>query len=267
MPPNSRRRPVLASRPLPLFITALYIIGGINCTCVCVCVCVYIYCYIYCTFITTFITCTFLCICHLGARNHKTICNKIKCKQRSNIQTEYCIQYHRLLTTKKTKRQDTTITLTQPQWQIPRLIDCIMVTSVSGCKLMSVSTHLIVTSYLSQVSQKITYLHVYQLKVCKHFSSLLYDGILSSFTYTVFIRDWNYHYCYLFSKINTVISWFISMSTISQVSPDNVATSWKSLHKYTSSWNCICDLSVVIWTLWFSLYTWHMTWWKCQYNF
>jgi len=146
---------------------------------------------------------------------------------------------------------------------MPRLTECIMVTSISGWKLMSVSTHLIVTSYLCQVSQKITYLHVYHLKVCKHFSSLVYDGILSSFSYTVFIKDWNYHYCYLFSKVNTVIiSWFISMSTINQVTPDNVATSWRPLRKHTCFRNCICDLSVVTGTLWFSLYTWHK---RCKY--
>jgi hypothetical protein len=148
----------------------------------------------------------------MGTINHKKICNKIKCKHRSNIQTEYCIQHYRQLTTKKQRDQTQHQLLTQPGWQMPRLTDCITVTSISGWKLISVSTHLIVTSYLCQVYQHITYLHVYQLKFCKHFSSLLYACILSSFSYTVFIKDWNFYDCYLLSNINTVIiSCFISI--------------------------------------------------------
>lgn len=234
----------------------IYIIGGINYAYT------YIYYQIYCTFITTFITCTFLCICHMGTRNHKTICNKIKCKHRSNTQTEYCIQHHRQLTMKKTKGPDRTSTLTQPQWQMSRLTDCVMVTGISGWKLISVSTHLIVNSYLCQVSQKITYLHIYQLKFCKHFSSLPYAGTLSSISYIVFIKDWHYYDCYLLYRINTVItSCFISMSTINHVSPDNVTASW-TIRKHTCFQNCICDISVIIWITSFILHTWHK---RCRY--
>jgi hypothetical protein len=196
----------------------------------------------------------------MSIRNHKTICNKIKGKHRSNIQTEYCMQHHWQMTKKKTKGPDTTSTLTQPQWQMPRLTDCIMVTSMTGWNLMSVYTHLIVTSYLCQVSQKMTYLHVHQLIFCKHFSSLLYACILSSPSYTIFIKDWIYCDCYLPSKINNDIICFISMTTIIHVSPDNVTTSWKTWHKHTCFQNYICDTSVVIWILWFILHTWHKRW-------
>jgi len=145
---------------------------------------------------------------------------------------------------------------------MPRLTDCIMVTSISGWKLTSVSTHLIVTSYLCQVSQNITYLHVYQPKICKHFSSLLYACILSSFSYTVLIKDWNYYDCYLLSNFNTVIiSCFISMTAINHVSPDNVTASWRTLVNIRA-----CKIASVtyLWLLefWFILHTRHK---RCTY--
>lgn len=105
---------------------------------------------------------------------------------------------------------------------------------------MSVSAHLIVASYLCQVSQKITYLHIYQLKFCKHFSSLLYACILSLSSYTVFIKEWNYYDFYLVHRINTVISCSIYKTTSTyHFSPDNITTSCRTWHTHTYFQNCI----------------------------
>jgi hypothetical protein len=132
----------------------------------------------------------------MGTRNHKTICNKIKCKHRSHIQTEYCIQHHIQLTTKKSKgtrhninSNTTTVTNAQTYWLYHGYEYKWL--EADEC-LYPFNTSNIATSYLCQVSQKITYLHIYQLKFCKHFSSLLYACIPSSISYTVVTKDWNF---------------------------------------------------------------------------
>lgn len=107
--------------------------------------------------------------------------------------------------------------------------------------------------------KKITYLHIYQLKFCKHFSSLLYACILSSLSYTVFIKDWNYYACYLLPKINTVItSCFISMTTIT-----SAQIMLLLLERHYVNTRAFKIASVVIWNFWFILHTRYMI---CKYQ-